>query len=505
MKKIILTIIFIISTVLIFAQQANEITLEIGGGLSTLKCNPIFGKTNAGFGGNIGLGISHHFNKSVAIGLGIDMSLHNSKFDISGANTKLLNQKDSYSDVYQLNSVLKTYKESEQIIMANIPFSIKIMLGNKHQFFLQPGIVVEVPIKAKYSVENAEIQNSAYYPKYNNTINGPTFAGFGDFKNYSTDGTMILKNIAFSLMLDLGMKWNISKNFVLYTGIYGNLGFSDILPQYSQNFVIQNPSDPPKFSTNGIIVSHYEVDKPFVDKANLVSAGIKIKIGFRIEKEQSNPNNNIDENIHNNNNIEKTSKPQKTKNQVVTTNKQDSTNLALEKRLEELYKQLAELERRAAEEEEAKKREIFEQQERERIRLEYEQQQREQREREAREQKERDFAMLNGYVLYGFDFKEAILTFNQQSELFQLLNILYNYPTIKILCTGHTDERGTEKKNNEVGFERAKIVKDFFVQNGIDANRILILSKAQIEPIYPNTDEINRSLNRRVVITIVEE
>lgn len=66
---------------------------------------------------------------------------------------------------------------------------------------------------------------------------------------------------------------------------------------------------------------------------------------------------------------------------------------------------------------------------------------------------------------------------------------------------GHTCDKGSDQFNMELGKKRAKSVKRYFEKLGIKAN-INTASKGENQPAYPNTNEPNRSKNRRVVVQI---
>jgi outer membrane protein OmpA-like peptidoglycan-associated protein len=63
---------------------------------------------------------------------------------------------------------------------------------------------------------------------------------------------------------------------------------------------------------------------------------------------------------------------------------------------------------------------------------------------------------------------------------------------------------GTHEANLQVGLRRAEAAKEYLVKQGVPAERITIVSKAETDPIAPNDTEANRQKNRRVVVKVVE-
>jgi len=68
--------------------------------------------------------------------------------------------------------------------------------------------------------------------------------------------------------------------------------------------------------------------------------------------------------------------------------------------------------------------------------------------------------------------------------------------------TGHTDAIGSDKYNQALGYRRAQTTQHYFESKGIPANKIIIESKGEKEPVDDNNTIIGRANNRRAVITI---
>lgn len=76
--------------------------------------------------------------------------------------------------------------------------------------------------------------------------------------------------------------------------------------------------------------------------------------------------------------------------------------------------------------------------------------------------------------------------------------------TEKVLITGHTDDRGEEEANYNLGLRRAKVVRDILKRYGVPANRITTESKGETQPAEPNGTERGWRMNRRTVVKIVQ-
>jgi outer membrane protein OmpA-like peptidoglycan-associated protein len=72
----------------------------------------------------------------------------------------------------------------------------------------------------------------------------------------------------------------------------------------------------------------------------------------------------------------------------------------------------------------------------------------------------------------------------------------------RLNITGHTDARGTDQYNQDLGYRRAQSVQRYFESKGIPASKIVIESRGEKEPANDNNTDSGRANNRRTVLTI---
>jgi outer membrane protein OmpA-like peptidoglycan-associated protein len=86
----------------------------------------------------------------------------------------------------------------------------------------------------------------------------------------------------------------------------------------------------------------------------------------------------------------------------------------------------------------------------------------------------------------------------------KILAKLQQYPVLegsaKITITGHTDYTGPAAYNYHLGLQRAERIKRLLVKRGIAAERIIVLSKGEEQPVTSNKTPQGRAKNRRVEI-----
>lgn len=121
---------------------------------------------------------------------------------------------------------------------------------------------------------------------------------------------------------------------------------------------------------------------------------------------------------------------------------------------------------------------------------------------------------LQSDTLFVFD-KSVIRAEGRKNLDDEVIGKMREYPQIElVLVTGHADRIGSDAYNQQLAQRCADAVKDYLVEQGVDATRIETASKGESEPIV-TCDEIkgkvsgkNKALveclkpNRRVVVEI---
>jgi outer membrane protein OmpA-like peptidoglycan-associated protein len=110
------------------------------------------------------------------------------------------------------------------------------------------------------------------------------------------------------------------------------------------------------------------------------------------------------------------------------------------------------------------------------------------------------------------DYGKTIL-FNSGKSSFQkqtlpvlqaITAILKEYPTAKFSLEGHADSNGNDDMNQKLSEERAAAVKNFLVENGIDASRLSSKGFGESMPVDSNKTAKGKANNRRVEVKLVK-
>ena len=102
-----------------------------------------------------------------------------------------------------------------------------------------------------------------------------------------------------------------------------------------------------------------------------------------------------------------------------------------------------------------------------------------------------------------FDYDSAELDSSAKILLDGQSRFLRVNSDLNFIIEGHCDERGTREYNLALGEQRATAVRDYLVIQGIDPDRIKVISYGKEKPAVVGSNSMAWSKNRRAV-TIIE-
>jgi len=102
----------------------------------------------------------------------------------------------------------------------------------------------------------------------------------------------------------------------------------------------------------------------------------------------------------------------------------------------------------------------------------------------------------------GFESASADLRPELESSLAALVPPLKARMDLNAEILGHTDSIGREGYNMLLSRQRARAVRDYLMNAGIDAMRLSADGRGETEPVADNGTPEGRSLNRRVEIRL---
>jgi outer membrane protein OmpA-like peptidoglycan-associated protein len=111
--------------------------------------------------------------------------------------------------------------------------------------------------------------------------------------------------------------------------------------------------------------------------------------------------------------------------------------------------------------------------------------------------------ILRNVKIY-FDYNKADLRDDHYPILERAVKTLTANPGASILITGNCDVRGSEEYNMKLGKKRGDTVKNYMLDNGINEDRVKIVSRGKLDAVAPVKDLLGMQKDRNAQFMIAE-
>jgi hypothetical protein len=109
------------------------------------------------------------------------------------------------------------------------------------------------------------------------------------------------------------------------------------------------------------------------------------------------------------------------------------------------------------------------------------------------------------WILHGVNFRydSDELTPEARQALDSVAKTLREHPQQALEVGGHASAEGTGSYNQDLSTRRARAVRNYLVEQGVDASLLSFRGYGESRPLAPNSTEPGRILNRRVELSPV--
>ncbi|MBN2575119.1 MAG: OmpA family protein [Deltaproteobacteria bacterium] len=109
-------------------------------------------------------------------------------------------------------------------------------------------------------------------------------------------------------------------------------------------------------------------------------------------------------------------------------------------------------------------------------------------------------------AIKGITFKtgKADITKKSYPVLDAALQVIQEYPSLRLKIEGHTDNVGKAAKNQTLSEARAEAVKTYLVDKGVDDKRLETAGYGDTQPKESNKTPKGRAANRRIEFTVIQ-
>ncbi len=107
----------------------------------------------------------------------------------------------------------------------------------------------------------------------------------------------------------------------------------------------------------------------------------------------------------------------------------------------------------------------------------------------------------NGLVNVFYDINEVEPNRGSTNSIYGIISLLKKNPTVKVKLVGHSDNRGSEKFNQNLSERRVKKLYDLLVLSGISESRLKIIGQG-VDSSIPSNSKTALQLARRVSVML---
>ncbi len=263
-----------------FAQTAyyvHNIDMTVGGGLQSIQYKSDSGNQDPAFGGIFNFNYRYMMNEHWGIGTGLGIGFYNAHTNYYGLFIKenIVNQDEGQAQgqTYEFRSNFKDWNENQYLLDFEVPamvYFLTPMKSDKWNFMADFGLKANIPMWNKFKVSEGTLETSGYFGELTNIEykNLPQH-GFGTYSAFT--GKADLRSIGASVIIDAGFLRKTRENRFFYFG-----------PYFAYRFT--NLSTPAKNKVNLYDAANREyigmASSNIVSKTHVMSAGIKIGLSI---------------------------------------------------------------------------------------------------------------------------------------------------------------------------------------------------------------------------------
>jgi hypothetical protein len=259
-------------------ESKHELSIYGLGGYSpvvyTLDKN---GSVSGVLGGGAGLGYTFNINSSLGIVTGVEMATYGAEASFGNISDKY--KEETVERPYEFSYSLKNYKEKQSVTVFSIPVMAQygLPLGSgSTKFYAAGGFKFGFPMSVKADITPGTATTSMHgIPEDVIYENMPHHGLVTDKVLPSTKKEPEL-GFSAALALEAGVGFALTYKINLYAGAYFNYGLNNILKTDDRHLLEYNSADETTFIYNSVL------DTDLTNKANLLSIGLKLRIGFKL-------------------------------------------------------------------------------------------------------------------------------------------------------------------------------------------------------------------------------
>lgn len=262
-------------TAIVSRAAAQELGIELGGGLQGMQYQLQNGLTQPLPGGSLGLNYTFRLSNSWGLLTGISGGLYRTQAGLQDGTVFTYGQVDDAGSAFQYSIKTEGYKETQQFFAVSVPLLLHYHTpGAGTQWYFDGGGKVFLPFNTSIQVSADQLSLSGYYPDFNLAVSNLPQHGFGTVNGWRASASTQLKPAA-ALSVATGISFGLSPGTRLYAGLYLDYGLTDLKSKSdSMPIVTYSPAGINKVQANSVL------NMSNAGQAKLLSFGLQVRMSF---------------------------------------------------------------------------------------------------------------------------------------------------------------------------------------------------------------------------------
>jgi hypothetical protein len=239
------------------------------------------GTTKAGIGGGAGLGYLFNINPSIGIATGIEMSIHRAEALFGSVSDNY--EEGTGIDLFRFSYLLNNYKETQNVTLFSIPISVQYTnRGRLIKFYASGGFKLGFPLIVKADMSYGYADTDGYLADESIDYKILPKHGFDDNISLADTKQDIELGFSIALALETGIRFTLSNKTGMYTGVYLDYGLNNIQKVKDKHLLEYDTAHLLKYYTvnERPFFYHSVLNTALINKLNLLSVGLKVRISF---------------------------------------------------------------------------------------------------------------------------------------------------------------------------------------------------------------------------------
>lgn len=261
--------------------RRHELSVYGKGGYSPLSYTLADNGTKSGsIGGGAGAGYVFNINPSLGIVTGIEMSTYSSEASFGSVSRTYRAGTDEREMEFTYS--LKDYRETQSVTLFSVPVMAQYSLpvgGGSTSFYVSGGFKLGFPVNATADIIPGIATTKVRFLHENVNYEKLPQNALLDNEKLPDLSRDVDLGLSVALSLETGVRFTLSDRIGLYTGLYFDYGLNSVRKTDDRNLLEYEYS----FNVNeSKLRSNSVLDSGLIDKVNLISIGLKLRIGFRL-------------------------------------------------------------------------------------------------------------------------------------------------------------------------------------------------------------------------------